>query len=120
MVYTSNSLNLQMPAPYNTYLEPETSYSGQLLSGTFQDYYVSSDETIKVINNPSNAARADIVDSTGTILGSSQVSGGTAILDVGKFHYPLSASIKVYDSSNNLIASGPVNIYGGSVYSVSQ
>src|SRR5689334_11575981 len=35
MVYTSNSLNLQMPAPYNTYLEPETSYSGQLLSGTF-------------------------------------------------------------------------------------
>ncbi len=120
MVYTSNSLNLQMPAPYNTYLEPETSYSGQLLSGTFQDYYVSSDETIKVINNPSNAARADIVDSTGTILGSSQVSGGTAILDVGKFHYPLSASIQVYDSSNNLIASGPVNIYGGSVYSVSQ
>ena len=120
MVYTSNSLNLQMPAPYNTYLEPETSYSGQLLSGTFQDYYVSSDETIKVINNPSNAARADIVDSTGTILGSSQVSGGTAILDVGKFHYPLSASIKVYDSSNNLIASGPVNIYGGSVYSVNQ
>jgi len=120
MVYTSSNLNLQMPAPYNTYLEPETSYSGQLLSGTFQDYYVSSDETIKVINNPSNAARADIVDSTGTMLGSSQVSGGTATLDVGKYHYPLSANIKVYDSSNNLIASGPVNIYGGSIYSVSQ
>lgn len=120
MVYTSNNLNLQMPAPYNTYLEPETSYSGQLLSGTFQDYYVSSDETIKVINNPSNAARADIVDSTGNILGSSQVSGGTVTLDVGKYHYPLSANIKVYDSSNNLIASGPANIYGGSVYSVTQ
>ena len=120
MVYTSNNLDLQMPAPYNTYLEPETSYSGQLLPGTFQDYYVSSDETIKVINNPSNAVRADIVDSTGNILGSSQVSGGTATLDVGKYHYPLSANIKVYDSSNNMIASGPANIYGGNVYSVNQ
>ena len=120
MVYTSNSLNLQMPAPYNTYLEPETSYSGQLLSGTFQDYYVSSDETIKIINNPSNAVRVDIVDSTGNILGSGQVSGGTAILDVGKYHYPQNANIRVYDSSNNLIASGSTNIYGGSVYSVAQ
>lgn len=120
MVYTSSNLNLQMPAPFNTYLEPETSYSGQLLSGTFQDYYVSSDETIKIINNPSNAARVDIVDSTGNILGSGQVSGGTAILDVGKYHYPQNANIKVYDSSNNLIASGSTNIYGGSVYSVAQ
>lgn len=120
MVYTSSNLNLQMPAPFNTYLEPETSYSGQLLSGTFQDYYVSSDETIKIINNPSNAARVDIVDSTGNILGSGQVSGGTAILDVGKYHYPQNANIKVYDSNNNLIASGSTNIYGGSVYSVTQ
>jgi len=120
MVYTSNNLNLQMPAPFNTYLEPETSYSGQLLSGTFQDYYVSSDETIKITNNPSNAARADIVDSTGNILVTSQVSGGTAVLDVGKYHYPLSANIKIYDSSNNLIASGSASIYGGNVYSVTQ
>ena len=120
MVYNKNNLKLQMPAPFNTYLEPETSYSGQLLSGTFQDYYVASAETIKIINNPSNAARADIVDSTGNILSSGQVSGGTATIDVGKYHYPLSANIKVYDSSNNLIASGPANIYGGSVYSVTQ
>jgi len=120
MVYTSNNLNLQMPAPFNTYLEPETSYSGQLLSGTFQDYYVSSDETIKITNNPSNAARADIVDSTGNILVTSQVSGGTAVLDVGKYHYPLSANIKIYDSSNNLIASSSASIYGGNVYSVTQ
>jgi len=119
MVYTKNNLNLQMPAPYNTYLEPETSYSGQLLSGTFQDYYVSSGETIKVTNNPSNAARADIVDSTGNVLTTAHVSGGTAVLDVGKYHYPLSANIKIYDSSSNLIASGAANIYGGNIYSVS-
>jgi hypothetical protein len=108
-----------MTSPFNTYLEPETSYSGQLLSGTFQDYYVASDEKITITNNPSNAVRVDIVDSAGNVLTTSQVSGGTAVLDVGKYHYPLSANIKVYDSSSNLIVSGAANIYGGDIYSAS-
>jgi hypothetical protein len=119
MVYTNSNLNLQMPAPFNTYLEPETSYSGQFLTGSFQDYYVTSDEKIKIINNPSNAARADIVDATGNVLGTSQVAGGTAIIDVGKYHFPLNANIKIYDSSNNMIVSNSANIYGGNIYSVS-
>ncbi len=119
MVYTNSNLNLQMPAPFNTYLEPETSYSGQILSGTFQDYYVTSDEHIKIINNPSNAARADIVDASGNVLSTSQVSGGTAILDVGKYHFPLNANINIYDSSNSLIVTSSANIYGGNIYSAS-
>lgn len=119
MVYSNSNLNLQMPAPFNTYLEPETSYSGQILSGTFQDYYVTSDEHIKIVNNPDNAARADIVDASGNVLSTSQVSSGNAILDVGKYHFPLNANINIYDSNNNLIVTGPANIYGGNVYSVS-
>ncbi|HEX5456881.1 MAG TPA: fibronectin type III domain-containing protein [Candidatus Nitrosotalea sp.] len=118
MVYSNNNLNLQMPAPFNTYLEPETSYAGQFLIGSFQDYYVTSDETIKVTNNPSNAARADIVDSSGSVLASSQISGGIATLDVAKYHFPLAANIKVYDSNNSLIASGAANIYSGDIYSI--
>lgn len=120
MVYTNNNLNLQMPAPFNTYLEPETSYSGQFLSGTFQDYYVTSGETTKIINNPGNAARVDITDASGNVLSTGQVSSGTAVLDVGKYHFPLNANIKVFDSSNNVIASSSANIYGGSIYSVNQ
>ncbi len=120
MVYSSNNLNLQMPAPFNTYLEPETSYSGQFLTGSFQDYYVTSDEKITITGNPSNAARADVVDSSGNVLATSQVSGGTAVLDVGKYHFPLSGTIKVYDSNNGLLASGATNIYGGNTYSYTQ
>lgn len=119
MVYSNSNLNLQMPAPFNTYLEPETSYSGQILSGTFQDYYVTSDEHIKIVNNPDNAARADIVDASGNVLSTSQVSSGNAILDVGKYHFPLNANINIYDSNNNLIVTSPANIYGGNIYSVS-
>jgi fibronectin type III domain protein len=121
MVYTSNTLNLQMPAPFNTFLEPQTNYAGQLLNGTFTDYYATSDENIQVNNLPSNAKTVTVTDSTGTILATAPVSSGTAKLDVGKYHLPLSATIKAYDSNNVLITSTstPVNIFGGDVYSVS-
>ena len=120
MVYSSNKLNLKMPAPFNAYLEPETSYAGKLLYGIYTDYYATSDENIQVKNNPSNAARADVVDSSGKVLATSQVSGGIAKLDVGKYHFPIMANIKVYDSTNTQIAStsSAVSITGGDVFAV--
>lgn len=118
MVYTSNTLNLQMPGPFIAFLEPQTSYPGQMLYGTYKDYYSTTNETLKVTNNPSNAARADVLDASGTVLASSPVSAGTATLSIGQYHYPMAATIKVYDSGNNVIAStsSMVNIFGGDVY----
>lgn len=120
-VYTNNTLNLQMPAPFNTYLEPQTSYAGQLLTGGFTDYYATTDETVQVTNNPSLASTVDLVDSTGKILATSPVNSGTASFTIGQFHMPLAAYIKVYSSSGIQIAStpSPVNIFGGDVYNVS-
>ena len=117
MVYSSNTLKLQMPAPFNAYLEPETSYAGQMLIGTFTNYYVALGENVQVTGLPSNAAHVDIVNGGGTVLATSQVSSGTATLNVGQYAFPLSANIKVYDSNNNLMASNPENISGGDVYS---
>src|SRR5256885_3958498 len=97
MVYSSNNLNLQMPAPFNTYLEPQSSYPGQLLNGTYKDYYVTTGETIKVTNNPLLAATVKLVDPTGKVLASAPVNSGTAILNIGKFHMPLAAYIKEYN-----------------------
>jgi Fibronectin type III domain len=121
MVYSSNNLNLQMPAPFNAYLEPETSYAGKLLYGIYSDYYATSDENIQITNNPPNAAMASIVDSAGNVLASGPVSGGTAKIDVGKYHFPITAYIKVYDSSNTEIAStqNTLSIIGGDVFAVS-
>jgi len=119
-VYTNNTLNLQMPAPFNTYLEPQSSWSGQLLNGTFNDYYATTTETVQVTNNPVLATTVDLVDPTGKVLATSPVSSGTASFTIGQFHMPLAAYIKVYDSNGIQLAStpNPVNIFGGDVYKV--
>ncbi|NHH98175.1 hypothetical protein DYY66_1963 [Candidatus Nitrosotalea sp. FS] len=117
-VVDSTTMNLLMPAPFNVFLEPQSSYAGQLLNGTFTDYYTSTGENVTVTNLPSNTGRVDIVDSSGTVLATSHVANQIASLNVGQYHFPLSGTIKVYDSSNALITSRPSSIYGGDVYSV--
>ncbi|HYL67468.1 MAG TPA: fibronectin type III domain-containing protein [Nitrosopumilaceae archaeon] len=117
-VYENHNMNLKMAAPFNAYLEPETSSASQMFIGTFQDYYVTLDENINMTHLPSNAARVDVVNSTGNVLATSQVLSGAATLNIGQYHFPLAATIKVYDSSNTLIASDSAKFYGGDVYSI--
>jgi len=120
MVYTSNKLNLQMQEPLNAFLEPQSSYAGQLLNGTYKDYYATTDENIQVTNNPALAATVKLVDPTGKILASAPVNSGTATLSIGQFHMSLAAYIKVYDTLGTQLAStsSPVNLFGGDVYTV--
>lgn len=119
MVYTSKKLNLQMPEPFNSYLEPQSSYAGKLLNGTYTDYYATAGEYVKVIGLPSSATRADLVDSQGNVLASASVTSGSAVIPVGAFDFPLQTSILAYDSSNSLVAETPglQKIYGGDTYS---
>ncbi|HEX5458044.1 MAG TPA: fibronectin type III domain-containing protein [Candidatus Nitrosotalea sp.] len=117
-VYENQHGNLQMPAPFNAFLEPQTSDGSEFLTGSYQDYYVALDKNVSVTNLPSNAGTVNIVDNTGNVLATSSVSGGNATLDVGKFHLPLAAKIQVLDSNNNMVSSSPENIYGGDAYSV--
>jgi hypothetical protein len=117
-VVDRTDMNLQMPPPFNVFLEPQSSYAGQMLNGTFTDYYASAGENVTVNGIPQNAARVDIVDSSGNVLATSPIANQVASLDVGQYHFPLSGTIKVYDSNNVLIASSSSNIYGGDVYSV--
>ena len=120
LVYLSNTLALGMPAPFNAFLEPQTSYDGAQLFGTYNDFYSALGENVKVINNPSNAAVTQIVDSSGNLLASSPVILGNATIDIGRYHLPVDANIQVLDSRNVSLASSPVvaSVYGGDVYSV--
>ncbi|MDE2589394.1 MAG: hypothetical protein KGL95_06990, partial [Patescibacteria group bacterium] len=119
LVVNRTNLNLQMPEPFNAYLEPQTSYAGQLLNGTFTNYYSTANGNVTVNNLPINAARVDIDDSSGNVLATGKALAGSAILDVGRYDFPFAGTIKVYDSNNALITSTPgaVSIYGGDVYS---
>jgi hypothetical protein len=146
MVYTSNKLNLQMPRPFNSYLEVQTSYiAKKMLYGKFRDYYSTRDENLKVINAPvggivkivetspslsspsslplssslSSSASPSPLSSPSKVLAEGTVDvHGVASLDIGKYHFPLSAQIQVYNSNKMMIASTTPNtsLYGGDVY----
>ncbi len=117
-VYENKNADLQMPPPFNDFLEPQTSDSAQFLVGSHQNYFVTTEGNIHVMNLTSAARTVQIVDGTGSVLASGMASGGTATLDVGKFMFPLAANIEVLDSSNGVIVSSPEKIYGGDVYSM--
>ena len=119
-VYSSSSLNLQMPKPFQIYLEPETSYNGTELYATFLNYYLTSSEYLTVSGLPSNAAKVELVNpSSGNVLASALKQSGSASIEVGKFVLPLGAEIEVLSSSNSVLSStqGSVSVYGGDSYS---
>ncbi len=109
-----------MALPFNTYLEPQTSYAGQMLVGSYRDYYATTSENLKVTNLPSNSARIDLIDVSDNVITSMPTSSNVSVINIGKYHFPLVAGIKIYDSNNIVIASSsnPVNIFGGDTYSV--
>ncbi|MDE1829726.1 MAG: fibronectin type III domain-containing protein [Thaumarchaeota archaeon] len=119
LVYTNSTMSLGMSTPFVTFVQDDTSSSSSMHNETFANYYATTDENIKVTNNPSNAATVKILDSSGNVLAISSVTSGTATLNIVTYDFPLAATINVYNSSNSVIASSSASIYGGDVYSVS-
>lgn len=68
LVYSSNKLNLNIPPPFNAYLEVETT-SPQLLYGQYLDYYDTTGTSLTVENVPSGDT-VQIVGSNGGIIAS--------------------------------------------------
>ena len=121
LVYQSGSLMLNMPSPFNSYLEVQTNSASAMRFGNYLYYYADSSENITVTNAPAGGT-VKIVDSTDNVLASVPVSSaGTAIAVVGQYRLPLTASIQAYDSAGNLVASTPssVSLWGGDVFAVS-
>src|SRR5487761_268985 len=78
LVFSSTTLSLNIPPPFQAYLEPESSYSGAKLNATFENYYITSGEKLTVNGLPTNASSVQLVNSTGTLLASAPVSCGSA------------------------------------------
>ncbi|WP_268543964.1 Ig-like domain-containing protein [Candidatus Nitrosotenuis cloacae] len=118
-VYENSNIDLQMPGPFLYFLEPQNSHA-QMLYGIYHDFYTTTDETIKVTNVPDIASRIDLVGQAGNVLAVAPISNGTAVLDVGMYHFPLTASIKMYDAADEEIASVNADIFGGDQYAITQ
>src|SRR3989454_59380 len=120
LVYSSSSLSLQMPSPFNSYLEVQSTYAGGMLSASCNDYYATVSSVLQVQNAPPGDT-AQVVDSKSNVLASATVgSGGVASLDVGQYHLPITGYVQVYDTAHNLVATtgGTGAIWGGDVYRV--
>ena len=120
VVYASSTLNLQMPYPLNTYLEPQSSYAGQILYGTYNDYYETSGENVTMSSIPPGSNEAEVLNSQGTVVASSQVNGTSTNIDIGAIHTPINGTLVLTSVSNGTIASTPnfYNVFGGDRYSV--
>src|SRR3989441_2287815 len=120
LVYSSSNLNLQMPSPFNSYLEVQSTYAGGMLSAKYNDYYATVSNIVQVQNAPPGDT-AQIIDSKSNVLASATVgSGGVALLDVGQNHLPITGYVQIYDTAHNLVATtgGTGAIWGGDVYRV--
>jgi hypothetical protein len=119
-VYQSSSQNLGYQMPFQFFLETQTSYAGAMFTGSFNDFYLASSDSVTVTNMPANSV-AQIVSATGQVLASSPADGsGTATMPIGKYHMPLVANIQV--TVLGLVVgstASPVSIWGGDSYSVS-
>lgn len=119
-VYENRTLNLGYQMPLQFFLETQTSYSGASYSGSFKDFYLTSNDSVTVENAPPGDT-AVVTDSSGNVLASSLTGPkGVAEINVGAYPLPLTGRVEVYDSADNLISStaSSTSVYGGDVYIV--
>jgi hypothetical protein len=125
-VFSSTKMNLNMPEPFQYYLELQTNSvipsTGQTFTGTFTDYYATTSDSIKVVNAGAGSVVRVVDAASGNVLASFVAdSTGTAFVDVGRYHMPINANVVVYDSpGTNVLASTATagGMYGGDVYNV--
>lgn len=119
-VYQSSTQNLGYQVPFQFFLETQTSYSGAMFTGTFQNFYLASSDSITVTGMPSGST-AQIVTPSGQVLASAPANSGTATLEIAQYDMPLVANIQVTSLLGLSVAStsSPVSIWGGDSYSLS-
>jgi len=119
-VYSNSNLSLGYQQPYQFFLETQTSDTSGMFTGTFQNFYLTSSDSVTVTGMPVDST-AEIVSSSGQVLASSAESSGTATLGIAQFDMPLVANIEVTTVLGVSIAStsSPISIWGGDSYALS-
>jgi hypothetical protein len=118
LVYSSDSLDLQIHSPFQTYLEVQSSYGPSMVYGGFSDYFAARNGTVTLVDSPPGH-KAVLLDTLGKTIASSKVPrNGTVSFNVEALHQPILGKIQLYDANNTLVTSTPDSgpIWGGSVY----
>ena len=121
LVYSSNSLSLKMPPPFNAYLEVETSVSNATMWAKYTNYYDTLNDTLVVQNVPAGDT-AKLLGAGNIALGSGTAgANGTAtIKNLGQYDMPISASLEVLGPNSTVLATtGPSSFWGGDIYAFS-
>jgi hypothetical protein len=118
IVYSAKNLNLQMPKPFNSYLEVQTTNSKQFLHGVFSNFSTSFDEDIKVVNVPKRGYVV-LTASEGKSITAHSDTEGNAYLHTGGYNSPFNGTIAVYNERAQRVAltHQPTVLSGGDIYS---
>lgn len=116
LVYSSGSLLLNMPAPFNSYLEVQTTNSLAQHYASYANYYATTSQNVGLINGPAGGT-IRVADSSGRSLGQATISSsGSADIDVGSQLLPISGSVTVYNPDGTVDGSYSGQIWAGDVY----
>jgi len=118
-VFLSSTQNLGYQVPFQFFLETQTSYQGAMYTGTFQNFYMTSSDSVTVTGMPTGTT-AQLVSPSGQVLASAPEGSGTATLEVAQFNMPIVANIQVSLLGVSVASTtSPVSIWGGDSYSLS-
>jgi hypothetical protein len=118
LVYSNTHDNLNMPAPFNAYIEVETSDTSQMLWASYQDYYATTSNAVTVTNLPAGDV-AEIV--SGSTVLASATNGGTSpatvSVNIAQYNMPIAGALEVLSGSDSVLATtGSVSFWGGDSY----
>lgn len=122
LVYSSDSLDLRIGTPVQTYLEVQSSCGDAMIHAKFSDYYATSNGRVTLLSAPPGD-KVLIADRNGTPIASTIVGrNGTASFDFERAHQPILGKLQIIDPKNATVASteGFGSIWGGSVYTAGE
>lgn len=108
-VFESDDLNLQMPRPFNAYLETQVTGIPEIVYGRFSNYYSTFTSEIRVIKlNPGQQVSLGNVTAVAD-------GAGIAHLDVSSLPQPYSGKLTVYSQRGDSVLVKD-NFMGGDLY----
>jgi hypothetical protein len=116
LVYSSHSLSLNVPPPFNAYLEVQTTNAQSQHFASYLNYYAAKTQYVNLTNGPAGGSMV-IRTSSGSVVGQATISSaGKASVDLGSQFLPVSGTVYVYYPNGSLDGSHAGQIWGGDVY----
>ena len=121
LVFSSTTMTLNMPEPFNSYIEVEASSANANLFGKYTDYYATLNDNLVVQNVPSGYT-VELVGPASNVLATTTATstGSVTLQNLGVYDMPIAASLEVFDASQNLVATtgNSSSFWGGDIYTL--